>query len=97
MLSSWVLVNRHVQITQNKFSYLCNLSRKAWEWSRFFLPADKRKRFQQDQSITLKVRSQECPEYPKQQVFNILQYLKENVQDEDEVDFLPANKRQRFL
>ena len=36
-----------------------------------------------------------CPKYPKQQVYKSLQYLKENVKDE--VDFLHADKRQRFL
>ena len=41
--------------------------------------------------ITLGMRSQTCPKYPKQQGYNIFQYLKENV--EDEVDFLPADKR----
>ena len=35
-----------------------------------FLPADKHKSFLQD-SITLGVRSQTCPKYRKQQVYNI--------------------------
>ena len=33
-----------------------------------FLPADKHKNFLQDDSITLGMRSQACPKYPKQQV-----------------------------
>ena len=37
-----------------------------------FLPGDKHKSFLQDDSITLGVRSQACPKYPKRQVCNIL-------------------------
>ena len=59
-----------------------------------FLPADKHKSFPHD-SITLDVRGQACPKYPKQQVYNSLQYVKENVKDE--VDFLLAGKPRRFL
>ena len=36
-----------------------------------FLPADKRKSFLQIDSITLGVRCQACPKYPKKQVCNI--------------------------
>ena len=36
-----------------------------------FLPAAKHESFQQDDSITLGVRSQAWPKYPKQQVCNI--------------------------
>ena len=36
-----------------------------------FLPADKHKKFLQDDSITLGVHSQACPKYPKQQVCSI--------------------------
>ena len=36
-----------------------------------FLPADKRESFLQVDSINLGVRSQACPKYPKQQVYNI--------------------------
>ena len=36
-----------------------------------FLPADKHKSFLQDDSITLVVRSETCPKYPKQQAYNI--------------------------
>ena len=37
----------------------------------FFLPADKHNSFLQDDRITLGVRSQTCPKYQKQQVYNI--------------------------
>ena len=30
ILSIWVCATRHAQSTQNKFAYLCNISRKAW-------------------------------------------------------------------
>ena len=36
MLSLWVCATRHSQSTQNKFTYLCNISRKSWGWSWFF-------------------------------------------------------------
>ena len=36
-----------------------------------FLHADKRKKVLQVDSITLGKNSQACPEYPKQQVYNI--------------------------
>ena len=47
--------------------------------------------------LTLGVHSQACPKYPKQNnKFTIsLQYLKKSVKDE--VNFLPANTRRRFL
>ena len=45
-------------------------SEKHGGWSWFFAPADKRKSFQQIDSITLGVHSQACPKYPKQ-VYNI--------------------------
>ena len=35
------------------------------------LPADKHENFLQVDSITLGVRSQACPNYPKQQIYNI--------------------------
>ena len=60
-----------------------------------FLPADKYKRFLQDDSITLRVRSLARPRYSNKKFAISLQYLKENVKDEG--DFLPADKRQRFL
>ena len=36
-----------------------------------FFPADRHKRFLQDDCITLGVCSQACQKYPKQQVYNI--------------------------
>ena len=36
-----------------------------------FWPADKRKSFLQIDSVNLTVRSQGCPKYPKQLVYNV--------------------------
>ena len=36
-----------------------------------FLPADKHKRFLQDDSTVLRVHNHTCPKYPKQKVCNI--------------------------
>ena len=41
------------------------------------------------------VRSQPCPNYPKQEVCISLEYLQKNMGEE--VDFLPADKYKRFL
>ena len=46
-------------------------------------------------SITLGVFSLACPRYLKQQVYNTFAMLQKNAKDE--VDFLPADKWQRFL
>ena len=42
---------------------------KAWGM-KLILPADKHESFLQVDSITLGVRSQACPKYPKQEVYN---------------------------
>ena len=65
-------VTSHAQSTQNQnFTYLCNISKKNMGDKVDFLPADKHKKFLQDDSITLGVHSQACPKYPKQQVCSI--------------------------
>ena len=74
ILSFWVCATRNTQSTQNKFSYLSNISRKAWEMkltfclqinasflqveSIHFLPADKPQRFLQSDTIILGVCGQ---------------------------------------
>ena len=63
ILSFWVCA-RHAQSTQNKFAYLCNISRKAWGGGEVdFLPANEHDSFLQVDSITLGLRSQTCPKY----------------------------------
>ena len=36
ILSFWLCITRHAQITQNKFAYLCSISRKAWSMKLIF-------------------------------------------------------------
>ena len=60
-----------------------------------FLPADKRKNFVQDGSITLGVIAKHTQSTQNNKFGLSLQYLKESMRDE--VDFFLADKRQRFL
>ena len=94
ILLFWVCATRHTQGTQNKFAYLSNISRKAWEMKLIFC-LQINTSFLQVDSITLSLFSQACPKYPKQQVYNIFAISQRNMKDE--VDFLPADKPQRFL
>ena len=92
-----VCVTRHAQGTQNKFTYLCNISRKAWVMKLILLPADKHRiKVLYKLIVSLWVciaKHAKSTQYIK---FTIsLQYLKENWKNE--VDFSPADKRQRFL
>ena len=94
ILSFWVCAARHTQSTQNKFAYLSNNFRKAWEMKLIFC-LQINTSFLQVDSITwvCLVRHAQTTQNNK---FTIsLQYHKENVKDE--VDFLPADKPQRFL
>ena len=67
------------------------------------LSTDKYESFQQGDSIILGVCNKACPKYPKQKViYKVIaviksnkKYLKEN--RENEVDFLLADKHQKFL
>ena len=74
ILTFWLCITRHAQSTQNKFAYLCSISRKAWVMKLiffFFLPPDKHKNSLQIDSITSGVHSQTCLKYLKQQVYNL--------------------------
>ena len=56
IISIWVYVTRLAQSTQNKFAYLCNISRRAWGWllnEIDFLRADKHENFLQNDSFAL--------------------------------------------
>ena len=57
ILSISVCIGRHAQSTQNKFAYLCSISRKTGD-EVDFLFVNKRESFLQVDSITLGVRSQ---------------------------------------
>ena len=63
-------VTRHIQSTQNRFSYLCNISVKAWGMKLSFC-LQINTIFLQDGSIPLSVISQTGPKYQKQSVYNI--------------------------
>ena len=95
ILSFWLCITRHAKSTQNKFAYLCSISKKAWVMKLIFLPADKHKTFLQIDSITLGVHSQACPEYPKQQVYNIFAISQEKHKRWSW--FVPADYCERFL
>ena len=91
-VSLWVCVTRHAQSTQSKkLTYLCNISKKAWGMKLIFC-----------MQIIMKVDSMYhfgCaqPGIPKVPKIASLQYLFSQEKCEDEVNFLPANTRQRFL
>ena len=52
--------------------------------------------FLQVESINLSELSQACPMYPEQHVYNIFAISQKKYM-KDQVDFLSADKRQRFL
>ena len=82
-----------VCVTQNKkFANLCNITRKVWGMKLIFLPADKCKRFLQDDSMCVARHAQSTQ---NNKFAKSLQYLKEH--RKDEVNFLPVGKRDRFL
>ena len=87
-----VCVNRHAQSTQNKFAYLCNIPEKDGGWSWCFAC-----RITQNNLIaSLWVCITKHVKRTQNNKFTIhLQYLKENAKDD--VDFLLADIRQRFL
>ena len=64
ILSFWVFATRHTQSTQNKFTYLSNTSRNAWEMKLIFC-LQINTSFLQVDTITLGVFSQACRKYPK--------------------------------
>ena len=96
ILSFCVCVMRHVQSTKNKkFACLCSISTEAWGMSLIFCLQINAKIFSK-LIVLLWVYVAQHAESTENNMFTIsLQYLKDNVKDE--VDFLPADKRQRFL
>ena len=87
MLSFWVCVVRHAQITQSKkFAYLWNISRKAW--------GIKTKVFYK-LMVSNWMSLARHVQNTQNQFTRSLQYLKEN--RKDKVNFLCADKQQRFL
>ena len=94
ILSFWVCIARHAQSTQNKkFAYLCNISRKAWRMKLFFCLQIKMKVFYK---VIVPLVSTRFSQSTQNNKFAIsLKYLKEN--RKNEVDFLLADKNQKFL
>ena len=70
ILLFWVYLNRHAQLTQNKFAYFWNISKKAWGMELIFCLQFSKSLLQVD-NMALGVSSQAFPKYPKQQVYNI--------------------------
>ena len=96
MLPFLVCIARLVQGTQNKkFAYLCNISRKKLGMKLIFCLQINRKVFYK-LIMSLWVCIARHVQSTQNDKFAIsLQYLKENVKDE--VDFVCADKHQRFL
>ena len=96
LLSFWVCITRHGQSTQNeRFAYLCNFSRKIRVMKLIFS-------LEIDMKVTCKltVSLWVCESRHAQSTQNnkfalSLEYLKKNMKDE--VDFWPADKRQRVI
>ena len=91
-----IIFARHAQSTQNKkFAYLCNISRKTWGMKWFFCLQINTKVFYK-MIPSFWVCLTRVTQSTQNNKFAIsLQYLKEN--GKIEVDFLLADKRQRFL
>ena len=95
ILSFWVSVTRHAQSNQNKFTYLCNISIKAWGIKLIFCVQIKTEVFY-NMAVPLWVNVVSHAQSTQNNKFTIsLQYFNENVKDEP--DFLPADKRRRLF
>ena len=93
ILPFWVWVVKHTQITQNKkFAHACNnISRKTWTIKLIFCLEINSKVL-----VMFWVCVAKHAQSTQNNKFAIsLQYVRENLKDE--VDFLPADKHQRFL
>ena len=95
ILLFWVSVTKHSQSTKNKFAYLCNVSIKAWQMKLIFCLQINTNIFYK-MRVSLRVCLARHTQITENNDFTIsLQYLNEN--PKDEVDFLLADKCQRFL
>ena len=95
ILSVWICVPRYSQSTQNKFAYPCNIFRKMREMNLIFCLQINTKLFYK-LIVSLRVCVVRHVQITQNNKFVIsLQYFKENVKDE--VEFLLADKHQRFL
>ena len=95
ILTFLVSVTRHAQSSENNFAYLCNISIKAWGIKLIFCQQINIKAFYK-MIVSLWVYIKRHARSTQNSRFKIsLQYVKGNVKNE--VDFLPADRRRRFL
>ena len=78
----WLRITRHVQSTQNKFAYLCSISKKSWGVYLIFCLQIKTRSFYKliVSSRVCKARHVQSTRKNKFTIF--FQYLKKNVKDE---------------
>ena len=95
ILLFWVCVTRHAQSTQNeKFAFLCNISRKAWDMKLIFCLKINMKVFYKLIVLFWVHIVRYAQRNQNKKFIMSSQHLKENVKDK--VYFLPVDKRQRF-
>ena len=71
ILSFWLWITRHAQSTQNKFAYLCSISRKAWALKLvFYLQINTNFFYKLIVSLWV-CMAQARPKYPKQQICSL--------------------------
>ena len=93
ILSFWLCISRHAQSTQNKFAYLCSISRKAWAMKLIFYLQINTKIFYK-LIVSLWLCMARHPQSIQNNNFIIsLQYLKENVKDGVDFSLLIIVKR----
>ena len=95
ILSFWVRVTRYAQSTQNKFAYLSISTEKHGGRVKLIFCLQINSKTFYKLIVSLWVCIARHAQSTQNNFTISLQYLKENMKDE--VDFLPANKRQRFL
>ena len=95
ILSFWMCVARHAHATENKFAYLCTISRKTWGMKLIFcLQINTKVLYRLIVSLWVCL-ARHAQRTQSNKFATSLQHLKENLKDE--VDFLPVDKHQRFL
>ena len=94
ILSFWVCIVKHAQITQNKFAYLCNISRRTWGMKLIFCLEINIKVFHKLIVLCWVCISRHAQSTQNNKFAISLQYLKENVKDE--VDLPQTNIKAFF-
>ena len=71
IISFWVCVSSHAQSTQNeKFAYLCSISRKTWMKMIFCLQINTKVFYKLMVSLWVSI-ARHPPKYPEQLVYNV--------------------------